>query len=213
MNSGNVIKGVAPRAGDAPARGAVSLVLKRRVIEARAEAERIRGEAEHYAAEVRARAEQDAAELQERTRHETKEAALAELTALLAEARGRRDGALVEVERDVLRLSVRIAEKIIGREIRDDPGTLADIVATALRHARQHQTLVVRVNPADLPIVEARSEQFDAGRHARFIDFVPDPHVASGGCVIESEAGTVDATLETQLRVLERALLARTGGS
>ena len=45
-----------------------------------------------------------------------------------------------------------------------------------------------------------------AGR-VRFLDIVADPKVNLGGCIIESESGAVDARLETQLRVLERAML------
>ena len=41
------------------------------------------------------------------------------------------------------------------------------------------------------------------------MNFIADPHIARGGCIIQSEAGTIDAQLGTQLRVLERALLAR----
>lgn len=204
---GNIIKGFAP------SRPAIKRVVKRLAVEARAEAEHILRDAENYAAQVRERAEREAADLRERTSIETRESVLAEFTELLLEARARRDDALFEVEREVLRLSVRIAEKIIGREIRIDKETLADIVAAALLHARQHQTLAVRVNPADLPLVQAHRDRFDSLTRARFVDFVPDPRVSAGGCVVESEAGTIDATLETQLRVLERALLARTGGA
>lgn len=204
---GTIVKGLAS------ARPAVKRIVKRLAIEARAEAERILRDAESHAARVRERAEREAADLRERTSSETREAALAEFTELIVEARARRDDALFEVEREVLRLSVRIAEKIIGREIKLDKETLADIVAAALLHARQHQTLAVRVNPADLPLVQAHRDRFDALTRARFVDFVPDPRVGAGGCVIESEAGTIDATIDTQLRVLERALLARTGGA
>nr|MDQ3806425.1 FliH/SctL family protein [Acidobacteriota bacterium] len=72
--------------------------------------------------------------------------------------------------------------------------------------------LTVRVNPADLPAVEAHRARLDPAGRARFLDLVADPRVGPGGCVIESESGTVDAQLQTQLRVLERALLARAAG-
>jgi flagellar biosynthesis/type III secretory pathway protein FliH len=36
---------------------------------------------------------------------------------------------------------------------------------------------------------------------------VPDEAVSRGGCRIETESGTVDATLGTQLEVIERHLL------
>ncbi len=113
----------------------------------------------------------------------------------------------------MLRLAVKLAEKIIGREIERDDAALADIVSAALRHARQQESLTVRVNPADLPRVQAHRERLDPSGRARFIDLVADPRVGHGGCVIEGESGTVDARLDTQLRVLERALLARVAGN
>ncbi|MET0649320.1 MAG: type III secretion system stator protein SctL [Pyrinomonadaceae bacterium] len=209
----NVIKQPAAKgrvAAEAPAatprRGAV---VKRAVAEARAEARRILADANREAEESRERAKQEATELREAAYQEGREAALAELNFILIEAHERRDAALSGAERDVLRLAVKLAEKIIGREIERDDATLADIVSAALRHARQQEALTVRVNPADLPRVQAHRDRLDPSGRARFIDLVADPRVAHGGCVIEGESGTVDARLDTQLRVLERALLAR----
>lgn len=188
-------------------------VVKRAVVDARAEARRILADAEHDAEELRERAEREAKELRETAYQEGLESALAELSQILLEAHERRDAALSGAERDVLRLAVKLAEKIIGREIERDDATLADIVSTALRHARQQEALTVRVNPADLPRVLAHRDRLDPSGRARFIDLVADPRVGHGGCVIEGESGTVDARLDTQLRVLERALLARVAGS
>lgn len=210
-NRRNVIK--QPKRADvghAPPQGGV---VKRPLVEARAEAARLLAEAERTADETRESARRTARELRAAAYAEGQEAALTELNALLLEARERREAALAEVERDVLRLAVRLAEKIIGREIQADPATLADIVSTALRSARQHETLVVRVHPADLPEVQSRRERIDPAGRARFLDFVPDPQVSRGGCVIQSESGVVDAQLDTQLRALERALLARAAGN
>lgn len=207
-DEGNIIKRAALKGAATEAR----TVIKRPVVEARDEARRIVAEAEAAARELRESAAHAALELREAAYEEGREAALAEFTQLLLDARERRDTALAEVERDVLRLSVKLAEKIIGREIERDPATLADIVSAALRHARQNEMLTVRVNPADLPAVEAHRARLDPAGRARFLDLVADPRVRQGGCVIESESGTVDAQLDTQLRVLERALLARAPG-
>ena len=184
-------------------------VVKRAVAEARAEARRILSEATREADELRARADREAREMREAAYQEGLEEALSELNHALLEAHERRDAALAGAERDVLRLAVKLAEKIIGREIERDDAALADIVSAALRHARQQEALTVRVNPADLPHVQAHRERLDPSGRARFIDLVADPRVRPGGCVIEGESGTVDARLDTQLRVLERALLAR----
>jgi type III secretion protein L len=187
-------------------------VVKRSVVEAKAEARRILTEARNEAEAIVENAEKTARELREAAYQEGHEASLLELHQLLIETRQRRDMALVEVEQDVLRLAVKIAEKIIGREVERDETALADMVSTALRNARQHETLVVRVNPHDLATIQKHRDRLDPGARARFLDIVADPRVASGGCVIESESGTVDAQLETQLHVMERALLARASG-
>ncbi len=125
-------------------------------------------------------------------------------------AKEQRSQALNSVERDVLKLSVKIAEKIIGREIETDENVRGEIIITALRQARQQEMMTVRVNHADLPLVEKMRERIDAFGRARFLDFVADQSIKEGGCLIESASGTIDARLETQLRVFEKALLAQT---
>ena len=69
--------------------------------------------------------------------------------------------------------------------------------------------LTVRVSPEDLPHIENARQKFDAAGRGRFIDFIADQAVKFGGCIIESDSGTIDARLETQLKILENALLAR----
>lgn len=211
----NIIKQTAAKGREAAAPHATrrGAVVKRAVVDARAEARRILADAAREAEELRERAEREAQELRESAYQEGLETALAELNNILLEAHERRDAALSGAERDVLRLAVKLAEKIIGREVERDDAALADIVSAALRHARQQEALTVRVNPADLPRVQAHRERLDPSGRARFIDLVADPRVGHGGCVIEGESGTVDARLDTQLRVLERALLARANGN
>ena len=204
----NIIKQTSPK--DAPATATRTGVVKRQVVEANAEARRIIETAQAEAVAIRESAEKAALELREAAYSEGLEAAWLELHDHLLAARERRDTALVEVEADVLRLSIKIAEKIIGHEIARDQSTLTAIVSTALRNARQHEMLTVRVNPADFSLLQTQREQLDPSGRARFLDLVADPRVAHGGCLIESDSGTIDAQLDTQLRVLERALLART---
>jgi type III secretion protein L len=189
-----------------------SSITKRQIVEARVEAGRIVADAEKDAAEIRQQAESIARESRETAYREGSESALHEWQTLLLEAREQRDQALAGVERDVLRLAVKIAEKILGRELQHDKEAVVDIVATALRQARRNEMITLRVNPADLSIVEQQRQRFEQSGRNQFLDIVPDPAVTAGGCVIESESGAIDAQLGTQLRVLERALLTRASG-
>jgi type III secretion protein L len=203
MNPGKIIKSVGTNTSP------VGNITKRHIVDARAEARLIIAAAEEDAAAIRERADSFARESRETAYREGSETALGEWNTLLLEARERRDQALASVERDLLRLSVKIAEKILGRELKSDRKAIVDIVANALRQARRNEMITVRVNPADLPVIEEHGQRLERSGREKFLDIVPDPLVATGGCVIESESGAIDAQLETQLRVLERALLTR----
>ncbi len=187
-------------------------VLKNQIVSARAEAARILEEAEDFAAEIRAQAQKDAENLLAEAYLSGTEKAVAEFEKNLLDVREIRERVWRETEQDLLRLAIRLTEKILGREIKTDKTAVADVVATALQNARQQEKLTVRVNPADLPVVEKEVENLTRTGRVRFMDFVADPRVSEGGCLIESEVGTIDARLETQLRVLERALLSQSEG-
>lgn len=203
MNAGKIIKSVTTNTSPGGS------ITKRHIVDARAEARLIVAAAEKDAAAIRERAESFARESRETAYREGCETALYEWNTLILEAREQRDQALAGVERDLLRLAVKIAEKILGRELKSDRNAIVDIVANALRQARRNEMITVRVNPADLPVIEEHGQRLDRSGREKFLDIVPDPQVAAGGCVIESESGAIDAQLETQLRVLERALLTR----
>ncbi|HEX8734233.1 MAG TPA: FliH/SctL family protein [Pyrinomonadaceae bacterium] len=208
----NLIKRPARKTASSTAGIIAPKIVKNQILAARAEAAQILEEAEAFAAEIRREALEETSILRERAYREGMEKSLAEFEQNLLEALEIRERVWRETERDLLRLAVRLAEKIIGREIETDKKTVTEMVAAALQNARRQEKLTVRVNPSDLSLIEEEREKFLPSTRARFIDFVADPRVSSGGCLIESEVGTIDARLETQLRVLERALLAQSEG-
>ncbi|HEY0428494.1 MAG TPA: FliH/SctL family protein [Pyrinomonadaceae bacterium] len=184
-------------------------LLKNQVLKAEQEAHEILHEARTTAAEIINSAEQTA----ENIRHESYEKGRAESETELIEnilaIKAERARNFSNVEQEILRLAVKIAEKIIGEEIKLDETARGEIVLNALKHARQQEMLTVRVNAGDLPLLENMREKIDSFGRAKYIDFVADQAVKSGGCIIESASGTIDARLETQLRILEKALLAQ----
>lgn len=185
----------------------VARIIPGEVFDARAEAERILGEAHRRAATLALGAEADREEARRVGRAEGREEGLATVTELLC--RARRDVARrsEEAENDLLRLSVRIAEKLLGRELAADPSAIADVVRTALRGARSRRELVVRVHPGDAAQVAAARPRLAEAlvRHGE-LSIQADPAVSPGGCQIDTEAGTIDARLEVQLAAIERAL-------
>lgn len=133
---------------------------------------------------------------------------LGAVTELLVKARREAADRAAATEPGLRRLAVRIAEKILGRELELKPDAVCDIVRTALEAARTRRDLVVRVHPGDLDaVVRARPRLSEAVVHQAGLTFRADPGVPRGGCLVDTEVGTLDARLEVQLAAIERALL------
>src|SRR5687767_1457401 len=145
-SSGNIIKGNGRKISASFAAG--QKIIKNQIVSARAEAAQILEEAENLAAEIRRAAQEEADHLRIAAYREGTENALTEFELNLIEVREIRERVWRETEKDLLRLAVRLAEKIIGREIKKDDQTVVDIVSAALQNARQQEKLTVRVNPA-----------------------------------------------------------------
>ncbi|MCS7080541.1 MAG: type III secretion system stator protein SctL [Chloracidobacterium sp.] len=182
-------------------------VVKRPVIEARAEARRLLSEARAEAERLVAEAKGEVERIRAEAYAAGYEAGLKEFTTRLLELQRRREMMLADAEREVLRLALRIAEKIVGRELETHDATLLDIVRTAMRNIRHASAITICVNPADVPKLERHREAIETLRRGQFVNIVPDTRVSVGGCILESESGIVDAQLDTQLRVIEQALL------
>ena len=80
-----------------------------------------------------------------------------------------------------------------------DPGRTARICADALRAASGQEVLAIRVNPGVVDSV--RAALHGAEEYVR-----PDQGIAIGGCIIDLENGTIDATLDARLTLIEAAL-------
>ena len=83
---------------------------------------------------------------------------------------------------------------------------IAHVVAQCLASAGQNRRVVVVVNPAQLADLEAGLEQLRKNSDTPTLIARPDPSVAPGGCVLETDAGEVDGRLETQLAAIKAAL-------
>ena len=107
-------------------------------------------------------------------------------------------------------LAVRIAAKIIGNEL-NKPETALKMIAQALAQVPVQRKMKIRLNPRDAALLEGlRGKVMAPGMVLpEHVELAPDAGVSSGGCVIETPIGQMDARLETQLDLIERAL----GGS
>jgi flagellar biosynthesis/type III secretory pathway protein FliH len=183
------------------------LEADRLLADARAEAERVIAEAKSAADGELAAARDEAERLRRKAESEGRERGLGAVTELLVGARAAAARARAGAEAELRALAVRIAEKILGRELRIDAAAVVDVAAEALRHAGEPRELVVRCAAEDVEALErGKPRLVERCRAAQAVRFVADDRVGRGDCIVESELGVVDARLSTQLDAIERAL-------
>ena len=178
------------------------------VYDAKTHAANIVLEAQREAQEIKAKAQQDYQRSIDDGRRQGYEAGTTEAAQLLAEARALREKLVRDTEPQLIKLALKVAEKIIGHELDHNKDEIAQIVGNALETVRQQRDIIVRVHPTDLKNLEAAKPQLIArlGR-AKDIDLRGDQTIKRGGCIIDTEIGTIDAQLETQLEQVTTILL------
>lgn len=182
------------------------------IAQAQAEADEIINEARAQAQALLAQAQQEAAHLKEVSAAQGLEQGRAEgaqqLTEVVAKASQRLQLVEAQLVPQVKDMAVAIARKILGRELEFHPEGVVDIIKQALvEKARLRREIFLRVHPDDLDVVrEAKPELVEILSRCKEIGLREDPDVARYGVIIETDAGMIDAQLETQLAVLERVL-------
>jgi flagellar assembly protein FliH len=113
-----------------------------------------------------------------------------------------------QAESDLVRLAIAIARRVVGREVQTDPEAITGLVKASLDKLRVQEVLRVRLNPAHKSQVAECLARFGATH----VEVLGDPACEAGAVVFETSRGNLDASVETQLREIERGLTDRFKG-
>ena len=114
---------------------------------------------------------------------------------------------LKEVESEVVKTAVAVAHQILVAELQLREDAVVDVAVTALVAAKNARDINLRVHPRDAKALRGAKERLLSNMtRAKDIEIKEDRRVHQGGVLIETEAGVVDAQLETQLEEIARVL-------
>lgn len=128
--------------------------------------------------------------------------------AALTEFERSREDILLEARADVLRLALKVAEKVTKRAVACDPSVIESQLKAALSQLLAPTRLLVSVHPDDYEAAEDilpdMVDRLASGAHTTLRS---DESITRGGCIVRTDRGEIDATIETQLgRIVERLL-------
>ena len=108
------------------------------------------------------------------------------------------------VEREVVQLSLAIAAKILHRESQVDPLLVSTLVRIALDQLREGTVASIRVRPEEAGRWNAvLSAEIAKGT----VGIVQDASLSAGDCILDTPLGSVNFSLEAQLKEVERGFL------
>ena len=108
------------------------------------------------------------------------------------------------IEPEVVKLSLNIARKIVGRELSTSPEIVSEVIRRALDQLESAERICIKLNPQDLKTLEqAGSGLWDDLCRSDTVAFEGQASIENGGCLIEADTGNIDARLETQFQAIE----------
>lgn len=111
-----------------------------------------------------------------------------------------------ETEDLLVALAVEAAQKVVaGLPVSEE--LVAEVVREALARAEETRELTIRLNPADLELLErVNSPLLATELGGDRIRLEPAGDVTRGGCMVQTRFGTIDARRETKLELIKKSL-------
>ncbi|EEG76527.1 FliH/SctL family protein [Dethiobacter alkaliphilus] len=127
---------------------------------------------------------------------------------LLAETRRIRSEMLEAVEPQVVELAVCIAEKLVSRQLSEEPETVVSMVRELLQQVKESGDILIRLHPDDVPLCRDKAAELQAElREHSSLSFLADGAVARGHCRVETSGAAIECMLDERFAKLRETLL------
>jgi flagellar assembly protein FliH len=128
------------------------------------------------------------------------------LSQALAQLENIRQEIYQEIEKEVTQLALSIARKIVCHEVKTTQETVTCVARKALSRVDNPGKIKIKLNPGDLQFIKDTQ-----GQLSHFLDnvdkirFEAEESIQSGGCLIETDRGDIDARIEKQFQAIEES--------
>lgn len=124
---------------------------------------------------------------------------------------GHLDNALVTIENlksklvadhesQIVSMIYGLAKKIAVREIQENPDSIVNVILQIVADAQSEETVTIRLSQDDMRFIETiRDKSGKAAEPLKRLKLEVGENITSGGCILSSNYGTIDATLEMRL--------------
>ncbi len=116
----------------------------------------------------------------------------------------KRDNIISDAEIQIIRIILLICRKVVKSISEEQKGIIIENIKDSLEKIKGKTEVIIRVNTEDLELTtehkDTMMQRFEELKHVTILE---DTRVDKGGCIIETDFGSVDARIATQLQDIE----------
>ncbi len=114
----------------------------------------------------------------------------------------------LELQKQILPIALKAAKKMVADQLTLAPTLIVDIVMQAMTPALHNRRFVIYVNKADKEILETHKARFkERLEQMESLTIQERGDLSAGGCIIETEKGIINASVERMWDALEKAFM------
>jgi flagellar assembly protein FliH len=118
-----------------------------------------------------------------------------------------------QFEKDLVNLAVDIAKKIIYDRLDNDDGLLTQIVESTLEKVQGTAKVQLCTSPQDYPkLIELKNYFMSKLKNLEDVEIIQYDYLKPGSCIIDTESGVIDGSLDTRIEKVETAFAQITDG-
>jgi flagellar assembly protein FliH len=111
-----------------------------------------------------------------------------------------------DIEKEVVELALAIARQVICQEITIDKEIVVCVAREALAKVEDPGKIKIKMSPSDMQFIkETRSQLSNMIENIDHVTVEAAENIQSGGCIIETDLGEIDARIEKQLQAVEES--------
>jgi len=108
------------------------------------------------------------------------------------------------MEGQMVETILEIARKVIGSELSQNRDVIVGLLRKTLLSTSPNGEIIVTVSPEDYETVMENKERLTEGvQNIRDLVIKKDNSLQRGGCIVETGFGSIDSSVETQLKAIE----------
>ena len=102
------------------------------------------------------------------------------------------------------KLAFAITEQVVNKTVKLEPEIAIEIALKALKETVVGSSVSIISNPEDSKILEKNTKLLNKASSGSKIEFISDPDISRGGCIVRTDYGEVDSRISTLIEAIKK---------